>query len=427
LPYFTFQAFMQLKISTLFTSAALGLCGFTAQAQADFRPGYIVQAAGDTVRGEVDYRDARFSTRQCRFRSAPDASVTVFQPDGLRAFGLRDGSKHYRALALPAPAGASSQAATAPARRYFLEVLVNGPATLYSWRDDERTDHYFVATDTFPLTELVHRKVLLEQERIMQEQNIYRTTLAQALVGCPSAQAQLPALSFTTRALAGAVATYNACQHPQAQVLAAAPVRLSRQLPRFGLVLGAKRTMMHMAYLNVDLSLGPDNGPVGGLSLNLPLTALSRRLSLEAELLYESQRYFQTIGSGNANGGGITDYNFAMAYLRLPLLVRYTFPAGRLRPLVEVGPTLDYALKLTAETSGTDYFGHPMVAAPIYKDNQRRFQQGLSGGVGVQFGYWQKRQATILARYERDTGWFEGQGLESWSSHFYALLNLDLF
>ena len=218
---------MQLKISTLFTSAALGLCGFTAQAQTDFRPGYIVQAAGDTVRGEIDYRDARFNARQCRFRPSPDAAVAVFQPDGLQAYGLRDGSKHYRALALPAPASPAPQATATPMPRYFLEVLVNGPASLYSWRDDERTDHYYVATAAFPLAELVHRKVFLEQQRIMQEQNLYRTTLAQALAGCPSAQAQLPALSFTTRALAGAVATYNACQQPQTQVQAAAPVRSS--------------------------------------------------------------------------------------------------------------------------------------------------------------------------------------------------------
>ncbi len=48
-----------------------GLTTFSAKAQADFQPGYVVRPAGDTVRGEIDYRDARFNAMQCRFRVAP--------------------------------------------------------------------------------------------------------------------------------------------------------------------------------------------------------------------------------------------------------------------------------------------------------------------------------------------------------------------
>ncbi|RZK27698.1 MAG: PorT family protein [Hymenobacter sp.] len=415
---------------------AFGLGSVTAHAQADFQPGYIVQSAGDTLRGEVDYRDARLNNNQCRFRARPEAAATIFLPATLRAYGLRDGSKLYRSLTLPISAGKAVPATSPAGERYFLEVLADGPASLYSWRDTERADHYYVATDKFPLTELVHRKVLLEQERILQEQNTYRNTLAQALAGCPVAQAQLPALAFTARALAAAVAAYNACQQP-AQVVQAAkgatpPMRKARQRPRFGIVLGAKRTTTELRYVqtysSVDLALAPDNGPVGGLSFNLPLTALSNKLSLEAELLYENHQYSQTLNDRNPNGGrGVTNYRFDMSYLQLPLLIRYTFPAGRLQPLAEVGPVLGYAVKLTAETTGTDYYGQPQPRATFLPNNQQRFQEGLSGSIGVRFGYWQQRQATLLARYERDSGWTEGTGINSASNHFYALLTLDLF
>ncbi len=406
---------------------ALGLGSVTAHAQADFQPGYIVQPAGDTLRGEIDYRDARFNARQCRFRATPEAATNTFLPATLRAYGLRDGSKVYRSLvpvALLTPA-----AAPAPA---FLEVLVDGPAQLYALRDDERADHYYVATQAFPLTELVQRKVLLEEERRLQSQNIYRNTLAQALANCPSAQALLPDLAFTPQALARAVAAYNACQRPAQAALVATPVPKARQRPRFGVVLGAKRTTMQLhyplTYSALDFSLGPDSGPVGGLAFNLPLTALSSKLSLEAELLYENQQYSQTRNDNNPNGGlGITNYRFDMSYVQLPLLVRYTFPTGRLRPLAEAGPVLGYAVKLTAETTGTDYYGRPQPTAVFLQDNQRQFQEGLCGSIGLQFTYWQQRQATLLARYERDSGWTEGLTISSWSNHFYALLTLDLF
>ena len=409
---------------------ALVLGSITAHAQADFQPGYVVQPAGDTLRGEIDYRDARFNATQCRFRATPQAAVTTWLPASLRAYGLRDGSKAYRSL-VPPPSAAAG-AAPAP---LFLEVLADGPAQLYTLRDAGRTDHYYVATAAFPLTELVQRKVLREETRLLETQNTYRTTLAQALAGCPVAQAQLPALAFTARALATAVAAYNACQQPAPAALVApvaAPLGKAPPRPRFGVVLGARRTTMHLhyprTYSSLDFSPGPDSGPVGGLAFNLPLTALSRKLSLEAELLYESQQYRQTRNDGNPGGGaGITSYRFAMSYLQLPLLVRYTFPTGRFRPLAEAGPVLGYAVRLTAETSGTNYYGQPQPTADFLPDNQRRLQEGLCGGVGGQFSYWQRRQATLLARYERDTGWTEGVSVSSYSTRFYALLALDLF
>ena len=71
-------------------------------------------------------------------------------------------------------------------------MLVDGPANLYALRDADHAGHYYVATETFPLAELVHRKVMQEQASIVHEQNLYRTTLAQVPTGCPIAQAPLP-------------------------------------------------------------------------------------------------------------------------------------------------------------------------------------------------------------------------------------------
>jgi len=413
------------RILLALVSAALPL--LSAHAQADFRPGYLVQPVGDTVRGEIDYRDARSNARQCRFRATPAAPVSTLLPASLRAYGLLDGSKLYRALVVPAATPAADRAPTA----VFLEVLVDGPAALYLLRDEERADHYYVATATFPLTELVQRKVLLEQERVLQEQNIYRTTLAQALPGCPSAQAQLPALRFTAQALARPIVAYNACQQPAgAAPVALTPVVRQRQRARLGVVLGAKRTTMSFDAANVlyyvqHAAFGPHSAPIGGLSFSLPLSQLSRKLSLEGMLLYESQHYSAPVT--NQSGFGY-QFEFDLPSVRLPLLVRYTVPQGRVRPLLEAGPTLAYALHVhatVAELGATT--GKPSPPTSLLPNNTRQFQQGLAAGVGVQFGAWQGRQATALLRYEGDTGWAYGQGVSTGTQHLYALLVLDLF
>ena len=413
----------KLYIVTAVLSSAL--VASAACAQTNFQPGYIVRPAGDTVRGEVDYRDIRFNARQCRFRATPDVAATTLGPAELLAYGLRNGSHLYRTQALP---GLPAQGAIAT--QYFMEVLVSGPANLYTWRDSERADHYYVATAAFPLAELVQRKVLLEEQHLLQEQNIYRNTLAQALVGCPAAQAKLPALLFTAKALAQAVITYNACQGVVVAQPSVAPIQRQRQPMRFGIVLGGESAKTHFEGSpaqfgpnQTNLVLGPSGAVVGGLTANVPLTALSTKLSLEVELLYESQAYTQAYGSGIS---GNYNYRFEMAYLKLPVLVRYIFPTGRVRPIVEAGPTLGYALKLKTETYFTDNSGVNGPPTGFFTDNQRQLQESLMAGVGVQFSYWQGRRATLLARYERDTGWGDGLYFATYTTHFYGLLALDL-
>lgn len=404
----------------------LGLGSLTARAQADFEPGYVVRPSGDTVRGEVDYRDARANAKLCRFRATPQAAITTFQPTDLLAYGLHNEHKLYRALTLPTPAGLA-------ASRRFLEVLASGPANLYLLRDEDGLDHYYVATAALPLTELVHRKVL--QERIMQEQNIFRTTLSQALVDCPVAQAQLPSLAFTTAALIRVVAAYNQCIAPLAQPTPVVPsVARVRQRPHIGILVGGQRTTMHVQYAqsytsDVKLDFGPRAAPVVGVSFNVPLTALSRKLSLEAELFYEGEHYDEVkeiTYVGGVSYKARSQYSLAMKYLRLPLLVRYTLPKGRARPFLEVGPTLAYAVQLKNEVAITDYYGRTGPPQGFFPDSRRALQEGLAGGIGVQASYWQGRLAALALRAEADTGWTGGQGLDTWSNRFYLLLTLGL-
>src|SRR5690606_8936442 len=48
---------------------ALCLSAHMASAQADFRPGYVIKAPGDTLYGEIDYRGDLLMGSVCRFRN----------------------------------------------------------------------------------------------------------------------------------------------------------------------------------------------------------------------------------------------------------------------------------------------------------------------------------------------------------------------
>lgn len=401
-----------------FRYAALAvLLPLAAQAQTAFEPGYVVPASGDTLRGELDYRDAYFSATQCRFRPSPAAEPRTYRPGELLAYGLPTIGKHYRTLTVVAGSPPS-----------FAEVLVSGPATLYYLRDATRADHYFLEAPQLALTELVHRKVLLPNQNIIQEQNIYRTTLTQAMPDCPGAEALLPTLAFTAAALRRVVNVFNECQ---GVVPAPAPApRQLRQRPLLGVLVGGQLTHPQVRFptnYNQLITLAPGNAKslAVGLNLGVPLPALSRKLSLEVALYYARQQYEQATSSPAAIAGVGPYYQFEFAYLRLPLLLRYTVPKGAVRPVLEAGPTLAYATTLDARVTITDGFNH-VTTTPFFEQNQRRFQEGICGGIGVQAAYWQGRRAVLLARYEADTGWTEGQGLQTGASRYSALLTLDL-
>ena len=423
---------MPKKYFQLFLPLVFGLGSVTAHAQADFQPGYVVRPTSDTVRGEIDYRDARFNARQCRFRVAPGAPIETFSPGQLLSYGLRNEDKTYRALAVPKP-----DSVAGPAPRYFFEALVSGPGNLYFLRDAERADHLFVATPSLPLTELIYRKVRVEYEgrAFLEEQTIFRTTLALALRGCAVAQSQLPTLTFDARSLIKVVLSYNKCQASLAAATPAAEIRLEAQRPRprLGVLLGAKQTRFSFKgdyRIYDEHEVGPDTAPIVGIALSLPLTSFSRKLSLEVDLFYETQYYSQLFESQPfPNYKPASQVDFNLGYLRIPLLLRYTFPRGRVRPFVEAGPTLAYAIKQTNSIAQTNSMGKFSPEERLFDANGgfRSFEQGVSVGVGLQMQAWQQRRLAGIVRYERSNGCSGYTGVNTAVQHVYALLTLDLF
>ena len=79
-----------------------------ALAQTDFRPGYIIQLAGDTVRGEIDNRSAVRNATECRFRQG---TVRELAPAELLGYGLT-GTKVYRTRTVTVPDSAARPART---------------------------------------------------------------------------------------------------------------------------------------------------------------------------------------------------------------------------------------------------------------------------------------------------------------------------
>jgi len=399
----------------------LALTSGVARAQADFRPGYIVRPAGDTVRGLVDYRGARQGGQQCVFRVETAKTSTAFAPAQLRGYGLASGERFLSQLtpgraqlpALARPDAAADTAGQGP-RSWFLEVLAQGPATLFGRRDEQGLDHYYVYKAGAPLpAELVAVRRLVPDGNGTRELvlPVYRGTLTEQFADCPAVLLSISRTAFTSSGLVAAVTSYNACRQP-GQAAAASPARFDVGLE---VLVGGQASRTTYTSLGSSAEVPAGLAPEVGVALRVGRRVLRQKLTFRPELHYvrqvaEASASSQVYQPGpNQTINQRYDLRFTTAYLRLPVLLRYTVPGTKVRPFVEAGGSFSYAITLEPQlrqTGGISSDWQPLFAnRPGASDALRHYEFGLVAGLGVQFpGLLGGHALAALGRVERTDG-----------------------
>ncbi|MDR3350642.1 MAG: hypothetical protein LBN98_03195 [Prevotellaceae bacterium] len=132
-----------MKNTVLLLAALFSFYGL--KAQTDYRAGYVITLANDTIYGQIDYRGEETMGLVCRFMS--DAGVkTAFSPDSIKAYRFID-SKYYVSREVKG-------------RKYFLEFLIQGKMNVYFLRN-EYGDGYYVEKEDSVLTRLPYEKKLI--------------------------------------------------------------------------------------------------------------------------------------------------------------------------------------------------------------------------------------------------------------------------
>lgn len=407
-----------------FTAATIGaniLGASDAWAQADFRAGYVVQPAGDTVRGQVDYRGARRGAQQCLFRAAGAQEVVPFKPDQLRGYGLASGERYSSQLtpAAPSQPGTEPPAAAGDAPQpLFLEVLAAGEAYLLARHDQTGGTHYYILKKGAALpTELVQERRQVMQDGQLRNElllPVFRGVLTTQFADCPAVLLRVSKTEYKESALIAVVEQYNACRQP------GQPAATHKQPTQANLEVLLGGQISQTTYNENEYSdkLSGALAPELGLALRVGRRTAKQKLSLRLELHYARQvatgtfeRQTELPGLGRYL---TTTYEtrFKTAYLRLPVLVRYTLPGTKLRPFVEAGASFNYAIQLDPQlrrvndskgAGTTDWY-------TLFSDNRflqgsfRRYEIGFLAGAGVQLAGIAGHPVAVLARVERSDG-----------------------
>jgi len=112
------------------------------KAQTDFRSGYIIKTNGDTLYGEIDYRNDLLMSRICKFKDI-DNQIVEYYPNDIKAFRFIN-SKYYVSREINK-------------KKVFLEYLIKGKINIYYMRDDIG-DHYYLDNDETELIEMPYEE-----------------------------------------------------------------------------------------------------------------------------------------------------------------------------------------------------------------------------------------------------------------------------
>lgn len=392
-------------------------------AQSSFKPGYIVQTSGDTLRGEVNDWEARRSKQTILFRATSQTAPSEYQPLMLRAYGLQNGSEYeVRATADGAAAtGASS----------FLEIMERGPIRLYYLSDGNGRDSYYAAKATGPavLLEKKMETVVLNpgeynQQKVSRERNLYRAKLAELMTDCPDMGLYIAQLPFGEKSLRQAVRRYSSCR---GSVETAPQPTLPRRTLQVGVVAGGGISQLQMM-TNAFMNRSSQAIVTGGLALSMPFSRRPTRMSFVSGLLYEKGNYMNVGQASSFTGTQVKrEYMTEAAFLRVPLGVRYGFKPRIIQPFAQLGFTAGYGLNVNVQYRD-EYYLEPgrFYEWKKLEFAQRSFEQGMFAGIGLKTNYIGRRNGSVILQADMSNGFSESANPSTRFRRLYLLFTYDL-
>jgi hypothetical protein len=146
-------------------------------------------------------------------------------------------------------------------------------------------------------------------------------------------------------------------------------------------------------------------GIIGWL-VNVTVPAISRKISLQAEIYYTQNKYnihYEKHGSLGYNTIIKYDVSLLKNYVKMPFLIRYTYPRGIVKPFVQGGISTAYAVRSYNHVVKSTTFGTYVTTWEGEATKSKNTQQSLVLAVGMQSRIL-SHLAHIEARMEKGNG-----------------------
>lgn len=284
-----------MKIKGLLFLGLLFLTGLI-NAQTDFRPGYVISLDGDTLIGEIDYRDDIRMSKICLFKSKDSDNEIKFTPNNIIAFRFNEG-KYF--VSKEVNGG-----------KIFLEFLIKAKVSVFYVRDN-KGDHYFLEKEGLGLTEIpyVEGTIVIDKKVYFNKPTKYIGVLNYYMHDAPEFQSKIYSMGEPShKNLIKLAEDYHnkVCKDNKCVIY-------EKKLPAFKLSIEP----------SVRLGKYPSKYSVYGNTFEYGSNLYLWMPQASEKLYFKTGLFFVNSDRGN--------------FLKLPLQFQYLYPSKVFRPKVNIG------------------------------------------------------------------------------------------
>lgn len=382
-----------LKFSVLLPALAFSNFSF---AQKYFQPGHIINLKGDTIKGQIEYRNWESVPDKIKFISAGDDKEIVCTPKNIKGFEV-SGEKYESAAVKTEVSGDNINSLSRAAELYFeadttfLQAIVTGPKNLYHYRNKVGKDQFYIKKNS-DFTLLVYKRYQSEKDGApltISENRGYLNQLNNYFEDCTSLKSKLENTKYTTRGLSEVFEDYYKCTGVAKEF----SMKKEKIVIATGAIAGISYTTLGVSYVyadnyNFEVNFNASLNVAAGLYADIILPRNMGRWSIYNELLYSSYAVESELYNAQ---DGIASVGYT--YLKLNNMLRYKFPVGSSFVFLNAGLSNGYAIK---EINKVD-FGSGQTHS--FMGVTRLYEQGLLFGAGAMY-----HRISVEARVEIGNG-----------------------
>jgi len=361
--------------------------------QTDYRKGYVITNARDTLVGLVDFREGAKAYKYCDYKSSKTQNAVSYEPTDIIGYGFEN-DKIFQSKEITIKDQSP--------KVVFLEVIVRGLVSLYKFENT-----FFIEKNNTGLQQLPIeiKEILVAGKRVRTNTNKHVRTLNMLLFDCAELREKVQKAKLNENALSNLIEDYNRCKGELS-------ITFKAKKPWTKAILGVTGGV-NVSRLNFDAFPGYEHlagvfeiskSPIIGISFDFLSPRLSERISFHGDVLYLSSKYYNNSLFNTPTI--IRNYvTIELQQLKVPIGIRYTFPKRNFTPYFKIGISSTIHLNSSSnwiqEVELNNVVDTYINDAPAITENQL----GLFwGGFGILKSIHSKINAFAELRYEQTKG-----------------------
>jgi hypothetical protein len=189
-------------------------------AQIAFEKGYFINNQGTKTSCWIKNLDWNNNPTEIKYKLSESASVQTIDINSMQEFAVDNSSKYVRFTVDMDRSTTNLEDLSSKRNPDFnretllLRVLVSGSATLYEYTENSLV-RFFFKTDSQSITQLVYKKFIIPDSRIIRENNQFQNQLWDQLKCSSLSKSKLEKLKYKKNDLSKVFTQYNSCGNDQ--------------------------------------------------------------------------------------------------------------------------------------------------------------------------------------------------------------------